>query len=147
MDARLDRLLDLLDADDADRSAGTSVRLPANLREAAALATEMGLVGSTSELTATGLRAALDALANEAILEGHFREHPGCRPDLADQAMMAAAFDSDPLAARPDLIRSAAEAVAKLRDDPSPEDVLIYAAGYAHGEQLAKAAKSKAGAA
>jgi hypothetical protein len=35
MDSRLERLLDLLDGSDAD-TIGTSVRLPGNLREAAA---------------------------------------------------------------------------------------------------------------
>jgi hypothetical protein len=42
MDQRLERLLDLLDADGAD-SVGTSVRLPTHLRDAAAVAADMGL--------------------------------------------------------------------------------------------------------
>lgn len=45
MDQRLTRLLDLLDSVNAE-SVGTSVRLPTALRDAAAVAIEMGLVSS-----------------------------------------------------------------------------------------------------
>ena len=46
-------------------------------------------------------------------------------------ALAAAELDGNPLARRPELIRQAAEAVAGLRDDPGPDDVLLYAAGLA----------------
>ena len=44
--------------DDTGETIGTSIRLPANLRDAAAVATQMGLTSSTSELTVRGLRDA-----------------------------------------------------------------------------------------
>ncbi len=130
MDRRLRQLIDLLDRT-GDETVGTSVRLPANLRDAASLAAEIGLVESTTELTVRGLRDALDAFAQRAILDEHYRSHPGARPDLAEVALAAAELDGMPLASRPDIIRRAADDVASLRDDPTPDDVLLYAAGLA----------------
>lgn len=130
MDRRLERLLDLLDAT-GDETVGTSVRLPANLREAATLAAEMGLIESTTELTIRGLRDALDAFAQRAVLDAHYRSHPDARPDLAEIALATAELDGNPLARQPELIRRAAVDVAAMRDDPSPDEVLLYAAGLA----------------
>lgn len=128
MDRNVKRLLDLLDAADAD-SVGTSVRLPANLRDAAALAADMGLAASTTELTVRGLRDALEAFAQRAVLDAHYRAHPGARPDLAEVTLAAAEIDGNPLAGQPDLVRRAAVEIKAIKDDPSPEDVLLYAAG------------------
>lgn len=130
MDRRLKRLLDLLDAT-GDETVGTSVRLPANLREAASLAAEMGLIESTTELTVRGLRDALDAFAQRAVLDAHYRSHPDARPDLAEIALATAQLDGNPLAQQPELIRRAAVDVAALKDEPSPDEVLLYAAGLA----------------
>lgn len=130
MDARLVRLIDLLDSVDTE-SVGTSVRLPAALRAAAAVAAELGLVSSTSELTTRGLRAELEHLAQRAILDAHYDEYPQARPDLAEIAQMAAELDAHPLANRPDLIRRAAQDLARIVPDPSPYEVLAYAAGLA----------------
>lgn len=130
MDERLQRLLDLLDAG-GDETVGTSVRLPVNLRDAAAVAADLGLVASTSELTVRGLRNALEAFAQRALLDAHYADHPQARPELADVALAAAELDGNPLVDRPDLIRRAAEEVRRLRRDPSPDDVLLYAAGLA----------------
>lgn len=130
MDRRLKRLLDLLDAT-GEETVNTSVRLPARLRDAAALAATMGLAGSTTELTVKGLRDTLDAFAQRAVLEAHYRAHPAARPDLAEVALSTAEIDGNPLADRPDLIRRAADAVQILKADPDPEDVLLYAAGLA----------------
>ena len=130
MDRRLRKLIDLLDRAGGD-AVGTSVRLPANLRDAAVVATELGLAESTTDLTVRGLRDRLEAFAQRAILDEHYRQHPDARPDLADIALATAELDGDPLAARPDVIRRAAEDVAALRTDPTSDDVLLYAAGLA----------------
>jgi hypothetical protein len=134
MDPRLERLLDLLDGSAGDTTGatvGTSVRLPGNLRDAAVLAAELGLVASTTELTVRGLRDALEAFAQRAVLDAHYRSHPDARPDLAEIALAAAEIDGHPLAARPDLLRRAAAEVGLVRDNPGPDDVLLYAAGLA----------------
>ncbi len=130
MDPRLERLLDLLDGAATD-TVGTSVRLPGNLRQAAVLAAELGLAASTTELTVRGLRDALEAFAQRAVLDTHYRSHPGARPDLAEIALSAAEIDGHPLAARPDLLRRAAAEVGLVKDNPDPDDVLLYAAGLA----------------
>lgn len=130
MDRRLKQLLDLLDTPGAD-TVNTSVRLPAALRDAAALAAAMGLAGSTTELTVRGLRDTLEAFAQRAVLDAHYRAHPATRPDLAEVALATAELDGNPLAERPDLIRRAADAVSQLKHDPDPDDVLLYAAGLA----------------
>lgn len=130
MDRRLKRFLDLLDAT-GDETVGTSVRLPANLREAASLAAEMGLIESTTEVTVRGLRDTLDAFAQRAVLDAHYRSHPDARPDLAEIALATAQLDRNPLAQQPELIRRAAVDVAALKDEPSPDEVLLYAAGLA----------------
>ncbi|MGH9009244.1 MAG: hypothetical protein ACRDYF_05270, partial [Acidimicrobiia bacterium] len=128
MDRRLKRLLDLLDAT-GDDTVNTSVRLPAGLRDAAALAATMGLADSTTELTVRGLRDTLEAFAQRAVLDTHYRAHPAARPALAEVALAAAEIDGNPLAERPELIRRAADAVRHLKNDPDPDDVLLYAAG------------------
>jgi len=130
MDSRLERLLDLLDDRRGD-TVGTSVRMPVRLRDAATVAAEMGLVASTTDLTVQGVRAALEAFAQRALLDEHYRAHPDARPDLAEIALATAAIDGHPLADRPDLVRRAADGVRGVKDDPTPDDVLVYAAGLA----------------
>lgn len=130
MDATLSRLLDLLDSLEGG-TVGTSVRLPIVLRDAATVATQLGLIGSTSELTAHGLRAALDAVAQRAVLDAHYEQYPQVRPDLAEISLAAAELDGHPLAAQPELIRCAADELARIVDDPTPDEVLAYAAGRA----------------
>lgn len=130
VDPQLSDLLDLLD--DADGEAvGTSIRIPASLRRAAALATEVGLVPSTSEVAVQGLRDVLEARAQRAILDAHYAAHPEARPDLGETALAAAELDDHPLAGRADLIRRAAREVRAIKDDPTPDDVLLFAAGLA----------------
>ncbi len=130
MEQRLRKLLDLLDDARAD-TVGTSVRLPTSLRDAAAVASELGLAASTTELTVRGLRDALTAFAQRAVLDAHYADHPNARPDLAEIALAMAEIDGSPLAARPDLVRRAAGEVGGVKDDPGPDDVLLYAAGLA----------------
>lgn len=130
MDRLVTQLLDLLDAD-ADDTVGTSVRIPTSLRDAAAVAIELGLAPSTTDLTVRGLRSVLDAFAQRAVLDAHYEAHPAARPDLVEVALAAAAIDGHPLADRPDLVRRAAEGVRGLTLEPTPDDVLAYAAGLA----------------
>lgn len=130
MDPRLERLLDLLDAPGTD-SIGTSVRIPSNLRDAAAVAVTLGLAASTTELTVRGLRDVLEAFVQRAVLDAHYQAHPEARPDLADIALATAEIDGNPLADRPDLVRRAAAEVGSVKTDPAPDDVLLYAAGLA----------------
>ncbi len=130
MDQRLTRLLDLLDLSDGE-TVGTSIRLPLALRDAAVLAAEMGLADSTTELTVRGLRDHLGAVAQRAVLDAHYRDHPEVRPDLAEIALIAAEMGGNPLAERPELIRRAASEIMQLSENPTPDDVLLYAAGLA----------------
>jgi hypothetical protein len=132
MEERLTQLLALLDATDP-ATAGTSVRLPVALRDAAALAADMGLAASTSDLTAQGLRAALEALAQRAVLDEHYRAHPHTRPGVAEIALATAELDGNPLARRPALIRRAAEQLHAAGVVPTPDEILLYAAGMAAG--------------
>jgi hypothetical protein len=127
----LERLLDLLDDDGSDETIGTSVRLPVNLREAAVLASQLGLTGSTTELTVRALRDTLEAFAQQAVLDAHYDAHPELRPSLAEVALAAAQLDGNPLANRPDLVRRAASEIGAIKDDPDADDVLLYAAGLA----------------
>jgi hypothetical protein len=127
----LERLLDLLDDEGSDETIGTSVRLPVNLREAAVIASQLGLTGSTTELTVRALRDTLEAFAQQAVLDAHYAAHPELRPDLAEVALAAAELDGNPLANRPDLVRRAAAEVGSIKDDPDADDVLLYAAGLA----------------
>jgi hypothetical protein len=130
----LQQLLDLLDSvtgtgDSA--TVGTSVRLPVALRDAAAAAVRAGLLASITEVTVRGLHAELEAVANRAVLEAHYREHPEARPQRWEVALAAAELSGHPLAARPDLVHRAAEELVRIVDDPSPDEVLAYAAGLA----------------
>lgn len=128
----LQRLLDLLDrVDDDTASVGTSVRLPVALRDAAAVAVRAGLLSSVTEVTVRGLQAELEAVANRAVLDSHYREHPGARPERWEIALAAAQLSGHPLAERPDLVRRAADELTRIVDDPSPDEVLAYAAGLA----------------
>lgn len=130
MDRRLRRLIELLD-EVGEETVNTSVRLPVRLRDAAAMAAELGLASSTSELTVRGLRDTLEAFAQRAVLDAHYRAHPDARPDLAEVALAAAEIDGNPLAAQPDLIRRAAQEIRAIKDDAAPDEVLLYAAGLA----------------
>ena len=130
MDQRLVQLLDLLDRSDRE-TVGTSVRVPLALRDAAVLAAEMGLADSTTDLTVRGLRDQLEAVVQRAVLDAHYRDHPQVRPDLPEIALVAAEMAGNPLAERPDLIRRAASEIAGLTENPTPDDVLLYAAGLA----------------
>lgn len=123
----LDRLNALLDAEDGT-TVNTSMRLPVALRDAAAVAVEeLGLAASTTMLTATALRSVLETAVMQAALEAHYQDHPEARPGLTDVALALAEQTGSPLADRPDLVRAAAEQVARRRPDADAHDVLLWA--------------------
>jgi len=130
MGPRLQRLLDLLD-EAGGGTVGTSMRLPVHLRNAAGVAIELGIGASTAEFTVQGMRAVLEAFAQRAALDAHYAAHPDTRPDLAEIALATAELDDHPIASHPQLIRRAADGVQHIKDDPTPDDVLVYAAGLA----------------
>jgi hypothetical protein len=123
----LDEIIRLLDADD-DATVNTSMRLPAALRDAAALAVQhLGVAASTTSLTAAALRRALETAVAEATLEAHFEQHPRARPSLAEVALALAAQDGSLLADRPDLLERAATQVLASHPDADADDVLLWA--------------------
>ena len=46
-------------------------------------------------------------------------------------ALAAAEIDGNPLASRPELLHRAASEVSAIRNNPTADDVLLYAAGLA----------------
>lgn len=78
-----------------------------------------------------GLRDVLEGFAQLQVLEAHYERYPQARPNLAELALAAAELDANPLAERPDLIERAAAEIRSVKNDPTSEDVLLYAAGLA----------------
>jgi len=136
VDARLARMLDLLDAAGSGSDTagtGTSVRLPNALKQAAALASELGLAESASELIARGLHGALVDLAQRAMLDDHYRLHPDSRPELAEVTIALAQIDGDPLGSNPRVIRKAITHLRTAGREPTPDEVLLFAGGLVAG--------------
>jgi len=73
------------------------------------------------------LRATLEAVLMQAVLDDHYEQHPQARPDLGDLAVAAAELDGHPLAAEPDRLRRAAAKIAGNHPNASPDDVLLWA--------------------
>jgi hypothetical protein len=104
------------------------MRIPAALREAAALAVaELGVATSTTALATDALRSRLEAIVIEGALAAHYERHPKARPSLAELAIAAAELDGNPLATTPELIRKAAKEIVKRRPDADADDVLLWA--------------------
>lgn len=123
----LDRINALLDADDST-TVNTSMRLPAALREAAALAVEaLGVAPSTTTLTANALRSALETTVMQAALDAHYEQYPHARPTLALIAQATAEQLGSPLADRPELLAAAAEQVLERHPQADAHDVLLWA--------------------
>jgi len=121
------RISELLDAGGPETS-NTSMRIPTALRDAAALAVrELGVAPSATALTTAALRARLEAVVMQAVLDDHYRRHPDARPDLGDLAVAAAELDGHPLAGEPELLRAAAAEIVRRRPGASPDDVLLWA--------------------
>ena len=125
--AALDELNRLLDVTD-DETVNTSMRLPVALRDAAALAVEqLEAAPSTTTMAAVALRQALETLVMETALRLHYEQHPEAKPTLVEVALALAAQDGSPLAARPDVVAAAAEAVVARHPDADADDVLLWA--------------------
>lgn len=125
--AAIERINELLDADESETS-NTSMRIPTALRDAAAVAVrELGVAPSATALTTAALRATLGAVVMQAVLDDHYARHPQARPDLGDLAVAAAELDGHPLAAEPARLRRAAAEIAAKHPDASPDDVLLWA--------------------
>jgi hypothetical protein len=126
-DSAIERINQLLDSEDHETT-NTSMRLPAALREAAALAVkEFGAAPSTTALAASALRLTLEAIVMQAALDSHYAEHPDSRPGLADLAIAAAELDGHPLADQPDLLRRAAAEIITRHPAADADDVLLWA--------------------
>jgi len=125
--AAIDRIGELLDVGGPETS-NTSMRIPTALRDAAALAVrELGVAPSATALTTAALRATLEAVVMQAVLDDHYEHHPEARPDLGDLAVAAAELDGHPLAAEPERLRRAAAEITARHPDASPDDVLLWA--------------------
>lgn len=124
--AELDDLREALDAP-SDASVVSSIRQPAALRRALAVAVSMGWAGSGNDGMNVALRASLEAFAQRAALDAHYEAHPRARPDLADVAQALAELDHDPLAREPELLRLAAREVREVRPEADADDVLLWA--------------------
>jgi hypothetical protein len=123
----IERISELLDAG-GPQTSNTSMRIPTALRDAAALAvSELGVAPSATALTTAALRATLEAVVMQAVLDDHYQHHPQARPDLGDLAIATAELDGHPLAAEPERLRQAASEIARNHPDASPDDVLLWA--------------------
>lgn len=123
----LDRLNALLDAAD-DVTVNTSMRLPRNLRDAAALAVDrLSLAPTTTALTAAALRQQLETAVMRAALESHYRAHPEAKPTLAEVTLALAEQDGSPVAGSPDVVARAAADLLARRPDADAHDVLLWA--------------------
>jgi hypothetical protein len=118
---------ELLDGGGPETS-NTSMRILTALRDAAALAVrELGVAPSATALTTAALRATLEAVVMQAVLDDHYARYPQARPDLGDLAVAAAELDGHPLAGEPERLRQAAAEIAGHRPGASPDDVLLWA--------------------
>lgn len=125
--AVIERISELLD-EGALETSNTSMRIPTALRDAAALAVrELGVAPSATALTTTALRATLEAVVMQAVLDDHYEHHPQARPDLGDLAVAAAEIDGHPMAAEPERLRRAAAEIARNHPDARADDVLLWA--------------------
>ena len=115
--ARVDELLEILDALDDSDSTVTSFRQPAALRDAVRLAVELGLAGSPNEVAVDAVRDRVEAFAQSLALEEHFANHPHARPTLGDLAIAAAQLDGHPFADHHEFLRRCADEVADIRPD------------------------------
>ncbi len=117
----------LLDSHGTETS-NTSMRIPTALRDAVALAVkELGVAQSATALTTAALRAALEAIVMQAVLDDHYAEHPEVRPSLGDLAVAAADLDGHPLASQPERLHQAAAEIIERHPAAVAEDVVLWA--------------------
>lgn len=125
----IEAIIELLDAPE-DSTTNTSMRLPDNLRKAAALAVgSLDLAPSATVFTADAMRSELEHLVFQAGLEEYYRVYPDSRPSLFDLALALAEMDGSDLADDPAALERAAAAVVTWRSDADADDVLAWAAG------------------
>jgi hypothetical protein len=125
--AAIERITALLN-EGTHETSNTSMRIPTALWDAAALAVrELGVAPSATALTTTALRATLEAVVMQAVLDQHYRQHGQARPDLGDLAVAAAEIDGHPMAADPERLRQAAAEISGRHPGASPEDVVLWA--------------------
>lgn len=125
--AVIERLSALLD-EGTHETSNTSMRIPTPLRDAAALAVrELAVAPSATALTTAALRATLEAVVMQAVLDEHYRQHGHARPGLGDLAVAAAEIDGHPLAAEPELLRQAAAEISGRHPGASPDEVVLWA--------------------
>lgn len=123
----IDRILELLGSPETE-TANTSMRIPNALREAAAIAvSDLAIAPSTTALTTGALRAMLEAVVMQAVLDQHYQQHPGARPNLADLAIATAELDGHPLATEPERLRRAAAQIVARHPDADADAVLLWA--------------------
>ena len=123
----IEQITRLLDSSEVETT-NTSMRLPVALRDAATVAVrELGIAPSTTALTATALRAMLEAVVMQAVLDAHYEQHPQTRPGLAELAIAAAELDGHPLAGRTGLLREAAAEITRTHPNADADDVLLWA--------------------
>lgn len=138
----LDELLHALRQEE-DGTKVTSVRRPRSLDAALQAAVAMGWAPNANEGANRALRDELEAFALGAALDAHLADNPGLAPDLGGVAVGVAELRHDPLAESPDLIRSAAEAIVKVKADATPDDVLVWALSMRTHGVGARAARSR----
>jgi hypothetical protein len=123
----IEQISQLLDSRELETS-NTSMRIPTSLRDAAALAVrELGVAPSATALTAAALRATLEAVVMQAVLDDHYEQYPQARPSLGDLAVAAAELDGHPLASKPEFLRQAAAEIIEQHPDASADEVLLWA--------------------
>ena len=123
----IEQISQLLDSRELETS-NTSMRIPTSLRDAATLAVrELGVAPSATALTAIALRATLEAVVMQAVLDDHYEQYPQTRPSLGDLAVAAAELDGHPLANKPGHLRQAAAEIIEQHPDASADDVLLWA--------------------
>src|SRR5260370_25307113 len=97
----IERISELLDAG-GPQTSNTSMRIPTALRDAAALAvSELGVSPSATALTTAALRATLEAVVMQAVLDDHYQHHPHAPPNLGDLPPAASEVAGHPPAAQP----------------------------------------------
>jgi len=88
---------------------------------------ELGAAPSTTSLTSSALRARLESVVVQAVLDAHYEEHPAARPSLAELAIAAAELDGHPLADEPERLRRAAAEIVGRHPGADADDVLLWA--------------------
>ncbi len=126
-DAALQKLLDLLALGD-DITTNTSMRVPVNLRDAAAVAVaELGAAQSITSLTVAGMRRSLEQIAFETGLELMYDNDPTLRPSLGEVAVALAEQLGSPFTSQPEMLERSAQELMARHPDADAYDVLLWA--------------------